>query len=409
MEASVERDAEGGPRYRAIVSDITEHKRANEEREKLVAQLAQAQKMEAIGTLAGGVAHDFNNILGGILSGLSLLELDLDPGKALQDIAEMKLLVERAATLTRQLLGFARRGSYDARPLDVALVARKTLEMFGRARKDITIVSDCAPVASAVLIDHAQLEQVLLNLFVNAGHAMPEGGRLVLKTEIVALAREEVEAYGVEPGRFVKVVVTDTGGGMDAATQTRIFEPFFTTKGRGIGAGLGLAAVYGIVRSHRGFICVDSALGSGTTLTVFLPLTEQPPEAESVSPEEVRPGEGTILVVDDDEVLVKLCARMLNRIGYNVMTASSGVRAIELMRQHKDQISLVILDIIMPEMSGSQVYDALKEIAPATKVLLASGYSVEGQAQELLARGCNGFIQKPFSVADLSVKLRELL
>jgi len=366
--------------------------------------------MEAIGTLAGGIAHDFNNILAGILGGLALVELEIDDGsQGMKDLQEMKALVNRGTALTKQLLGFARLGKYDLRPLDLKRVAAKTSAMYGRARADITIHLGFAPDLLAVLMDHSQLEQVLLNLLVNAGQAMPEGGQLDLRAENVALADEEGALRGVPPGRYVKLRVSDTGSGMDSKTMGRIFEPFFTTKGPGQGTGLGLASVFGIIKSHAGFIGVESEKGTGTTFTLLLPATERQ-AAEDITPTPVLVrGTGTILVVDDEEQIVNICARLLQKFGYDVLTASGGKQAVELVRRHGAKISLVLLDMTMPEMSGRQTYEALKKIMPGIKVLLSSGYSVDGQAQALLDGGCNGFIQKPFDAAALSAKVRNIL
>jgi PAS domain S-box-containing protein len=400
----------GAPANLVVVRDITERKRAEEERGKLHTQLAQAQKMEAIGTLAGGVAHDFNNILAGLLGGLTLLDLELgELGEHRSDVPEMIGLVKRGAELARQLLGFARRGKYDVRPLLLAPVLEKTCAMFSRTRKDLTLEIDVAPGLRAVLMDHAQLEQVLLNLFLNAGHAMPDGGRLFLRAENLMLASDEAARHEVAPGAFVKLLVADTGVGMDAATQARIFEPFFTTKAPGQGTGLGLASVYGIVKNHGGFIEVESALGEGATFSLFLPATDAPILSRGTPALGMVRGVGTILVVDDEEYVARVCGRMLEQLGYSVMIAAGGAQAIELVRRHGARISLVMLDLVMPGMSGGQTYDALRALAPSLKILLASGYSLEGQAQEILARGCDGFLQKPFSPGTLSAKLRELL
>jgi CheY-like chemotaxis protein len=366
--------------------------------------------MEAVGTLAGGIAHDFNNILAGVLGGLTVLELELPEGCAAKtDIEEMKALVNRGAALTRQLLGFARLGKYDRKPLDLKRLVAKTSAMYGRARADITIRLDFAPDLLPVLMDHSQLEQVLLNLLVNAGQAMPQGGQLVLHAENADLADDEAVLIGVPPGRYAKLLVTDTGSGMDAKTMGRIFEPFFTTKGPGQGTGLGLASVYGIIKNHAGFIGVESEMGKGTTFTLLLPATERQVAEDKTPTVVLQHGTGTILVVDDEPQIVKVCARLLRRFGYEVLTASGGREAIELVHRFGAKISLVLLDMTMPEMSGRQTYETLQKIMPGLKVLLCSGCSIEGQAQELLDRGCNGFIQKPFEAVALSAKVREIL
>jgi len=390
--------------------EIAERRRMEQEREELQLQLAEAQKMEAIGTLAGGIAHDFNNILTGILGGLTLLELGAgDDSGSKTDIPEMKALVKRGAELTKQMLGFARRGKFDLQPLDLARVVAKTSALFGRTRTDITIQLDFAPGLLAVLMDHSQLEQVLLNLFVNAGQAMPEGGQLLLRAENAELANTEGARLGIPPGLFARLVVTDTGAGMDAGTMGRIFEPFFTTKGPGQGTGLGLASVYGIIKNHAGFIGVESEVRKGTTFTLLLPATERQVAEDKTPPAVILHGTGTILVVDDEEQIVKVCARLLQKFGYQVLTASGGKQAIELVRQYGAKLSLVLLDMTMPEMSGRQTYEAMQKLVPGIKVLLSSGCSVEGQAQELLDSGCNGFIQKPFDAVDLAAKVRKLL
>jgi CheY-like chemotaxis protein len=281
--------------------------------------------------------------------------------------------------------------------------------MYGRARTDITIQLDFPPGLLAVLMDHSQLEQVLLNLLVNAGQAMPQGGHLLLHAENADLADAEGALLGVPPGLYAKLMVTDTGSGMDAKTMGRIFEPFFTTKGPGQGTGLGLASVYGIIKNHAGFIGVESELGRGTTFTLLLPATERQVAEDKTPVAVLQHGTGTILIVDDEAHIVKVCARLLQKFGYDVLTASGGKQALEIVRQNGTKISLVLLDMTMPEMSGRQTYEALQKIMPGIKVLLCSGYSIEGQAQQLLDSGCNGFIQKPFDVAVLSAKVKEIM
>ena len=390
--------------------EIAERRRVEQEREELQLQLAQAQKMEAIGTLAGGIAHDFNNILAGILGGLALVELEIEDGsEGKTDIQEMKALVNRGAALTKQLLGFARLGKYDLKPLDLTRVVTKTSEMFGRTRTDISIQLDFAPGLLAVLMDHSQLEQVLLNLLVNAGQAMPAGGQLLLRAENADLADEQGALLGIPAGLYAKLVVSDTGSGMDAKTMGRIFEPFFTTKGPGQGTGLGLASVYGIIKNHAGFIGVESEMGKGTTFTLLLPATERQVAEDKTPMAVLQHGTGTILVVDDEAQIVKVCARLLQKFGYEVLTAPGGKQAIELVRRYGAKISLVLLDMTMPEMSGRQTYEALQKIVPGMRVLLSSGCSIEGQAQQLLDSGCNGFIQKPFDAVVLSAKVQEIL
>jgi PAS domain S-box-containing protein len=390
--------------------EIAERRRGEQEREDLQLQLAQAQKMEAVGTLAGGIAHDFNNILAGILGGLALVDLEVEDGSTSKtDIQEMKGLINRGAELTKQLLGFARLGKYDLKPLDLTRVVTKTSAMYGRAHTDITIQLDFAPGLLAVLMDHSQLEQVLLNLLVNAGQAMPLGGHLLLHAENAELADEEGALMGLPPGLYAKLLVTDTGSGMDARTMGRIFEPFFTTKGPGEGTGLGLASVYGIIKNHAGFIGVESEKGKGTTFTLLLPATERQVAEDKTPMAVLQRGTGTILVVDDEPQIVKVCGRLLQKFGYEVLTAPGGRQAIEMVRRYGAKISLVLLDMTMPEMSGRQTYETLQKLVPGIKVLLSSGCSIEGQAQELLDSGCNGFIQKPFDAVVLSAMVQDIL
>jgi two-component system cell cycle sensor histidine kinase/response regulator CckA len=393
-----------------IVVNMTDAKRDEAERQKLQSQLLHAQKMESIGTLAGGIAHDFNNLLGGILGGLSLMELDLSSvGMLQQELHEMKELVNRGAALTKQLLGFARRGKYASRALDVNEALTRNARMFGRARKDIVICFDCVPGVSAVVADDAQLDQVLLNLLLNAGQAMPEGGTLTLRTLAVELSAADASVQGAEPGQYVRIVVQDTGIGMTADIMGRIFEPFFTTKEKGRGTGLGLASVYGIVKNHGGFITVESELGKGATFCVNLPAVEVSVDENRSKSELLRSGNETLLLVDDEEQIVRTTGKLLQAMGYEVLIARSGEQAVETFRLNEHKIALVILDMIMPGMSGLQTFDALRKLSPTLKVLLCSGYSAEGQASEILERGCDGFIQKPFDSAVLSAKLKELL
>jgi|GEM_PF-887573 PAS domain S-box-containing protein len=395
-----------------ISMDLTELKRAMEERERLQMELFQAQKMESIGTLAGGIAHDFNNLLSAILGEISLVEAEVGEGHpVLEDLLEMKGQVKRGSELTRQLLGFAHRGKYDPKPLDLDEVLEKTLKMFARTRKDIATKAERSGGLLAVLADRTQLEQLLLNLLVNAGQAMPHGGSLLVRSSRAEVSTSEAAKRGVSPGSYAQFSVTDQGVGIAPEALEHIFEPFFTTKEPGRGTGLGLASVYGIVKNHKGYIEVESELGRGTTFTVFLPTTHEKPEIERPSEEkEVSPVMGgTILLVDDEESILKVSGRMLETLDFKVLKARSGKEALEIYRQRPAGVSLVILDMVMPGMSGLETYDALRAINSNVKVILASGYSVEGQATVVLEHGCNGFIPKPYGIDTLRAKIREVL
>ncbi len=322
---------------------MTEHRR-------LEAQLLQAQKMEAIGTLAGGIAHDFNNLLMAIQGNVSLLSLDLPPSSPDQKrIEHIEQCIRSGSDLTRKLLGFARGGKYEVTPADLNRLIMKTADMFGHARKEISIHTDLDEGLWCVEVDQGQIEQVLLNLYVNAWHAMPGGGELFLKSGNLLLDEGFVQAYEVRPGRFVRVSVTDTGVGMDEATRQRVFEPFFTTKDKSRGSGLGLASAYGIVRNHGGFISVYSEVGMGATFNIYLPASDNvPAECEEPARGEVSTGTERVLLIDDEDMVLRTGGEILEKLGYTVLKAASGEEALQLFHERRDGIDLVILDMIMP-------------------------------------------------------------
>ncbi len=408
VEYSVELSAtqilwEGRPATLNMIRDITHQK-------QLEFQLLQARKMEAIGTLAGGIAHDFNNLLMSIQGYASIMLLNMPPSDpCYEKLKAIERQVQSGAGLTRQLLGFARGGKYEVQATDLNLVVGETARMFGRTKKEISLHEKFGEGLWLVEADRTQIEQVLLNLFVNAWQAMPAGGEIFLETQNVVLDKFYTASLGIAPGRYVKIGVTDTGVGMDESTRRRIFEPFFTTKEMGRGTGLGLASVYGIVQGHGGVINVYSEKGHGTTFMIYLPATDKAPAPEPKEKETIVPGTETVLVVEDEEVILNVTKDILSALGYCVLTAQGGREAIELYRSRCSDISLVILDMIMPGMSGAETFDQLRAVRPDVKVLLASGYSLNGQAREIMERGCLGFIQKPFSVQELSLKVRDVL
>jgi CheY-like chemotaxis protein len=302
-------------------------------------------------------------------------------------------------------------GTFEILPTNMNSLIRKQNELFGRTRKEINIFEDFESDIWTVEVDPIQIEQVLLNLYVNAGHAMPKGGKLRVQTENIFLGEEDVQIQfeQLKKGRYVKISVSDSGVGMDEKTLQRIFDPFFTTKGVGKGSGLGLYSAYGIIRNHGGHIEAFSEIGKGSTFSVYIPATDREiaiPRKTSIKP---MAGRETILVVDDEEKIRKICQENLNLLGYSVITADSGAKAIEIYRKKAKLIDMVVLDMIMPDLSGKDTYERLKQINPHVKVLLASGYTLEGQAKEILDSGCNAFIQKPFKIEQLSIMIRKVI
>jgi PAS domain S-box-containing protein len=383
--------------------DITDRKR-------LEAQLFQSQKMEAVGTLAGGIAHDFNNLLMSILGYTSLMLMDTDTRDP--NYEKLKVIegqVQSGAGLTRQLLGFARGGKYEVKATDLNELLAKSADLFGRTKKEININKKYADDLPVVEVDRVQIEQVLLNIFVNAWQAMPEGGTIYLETSNVFIDETLMGITSLKPGQYVKISITDTGVGMDEATQQRIFEPFFTTKEMGRGTGLGLAAAYGIIKGHNGTINVYSEKGKGTTFNLYFPASEKKLAEEKIVPNKVLKGTETVLLVDDQEAVITVGKAILHTLGYTVIMAKNGKEAVEIFESNKETIDFVILDMIMPGMSGAETFDAIKKLNPDIRVILSSGYSLEGEATKILEKGCNGFIQKPFNVSDLSRKIREVL
>jgi PAS domain S-box-containing protein len=405
-----ERTAELFKTNARLRQEIQEREQVSREKESLHDQLLQAQKMEAIGTLAGGIAHDFNNLLMGIQGNVELMALDIGPTHAHSGrLKTIRDCVHSGARLTQQLLGFARMGKYEVKPTDINALVRNSIDMFGRTRQELRITHQCVENAWVVEVDRGQIEQVLLNLMINAWQAMPDGGNLYLETANEILDDHQALAHGAEPGKYVKITITDTGLGMDPATMERIFDPFFTTKTIGRGTGLGLASAYGIVRNHGGFIDVRSQEGIGTTFTIHLKASDAQPGKTTLVRASAQAGTETILLVDDDPLILDVGQALLVALGYEVVVATGGKAAIEIYRDQKDRIRLVILDMIMPDMGGGKTYDKLKEIDPEIKVLLSSGYSINGQATAIINRGCNGFIQKPFDLQSLSEKVRNTI
>ena len=399
-----------------ILNDVTEHKKIEE-------QLRYSQKMEAVGTLSGGIAHDFNNLLMGIQGNVSLALLNLNPGDSnylkLKNIEEY---IGNGAKLTRQLLEYSRGGKYEVKTTNLNIHIKKQVDLFSPARKEITVIGDYEPGLWPVDVDQGQIEQVVLNLYINSSHAMPGCGKLYIKTKNIVVKSNHNFPFKVDPGRYVCVTVADTGVGMDAETLKRIFDPFFTTKDVGSGSGLGLASAYGIVKNHGGFIEAKSAPGEGSSFRFYLPVSKKKVKKEKVIPEAIAKADETVLLVDDENMIIEVGREILEYLGYSVITAGSGREAIEIINQSHSldrkenetavagvKPDLVILDMIMPDMDGGVVFDAIRNISPEIKVILSSGYSENGKVNEVMKRGCNGFIQKPFNLNQLSQKIREVL
>jgi signal transduction histidine kinase/ActR/RegA family two-component response regulator len=396
-------DWKGKPATLTFIRDIGEVKRLEE-------QLATAERLRSLGTLAGGIAHDFNNILMGIQGNASLLLLSLEPESPLrQRLEEIEHCVESGAELAAGILRFAQGGQHHAVPTNLNGLVQASLDMFGRTRREIATHAVCADDLTTVEVDRAQIEQVLLNLFVNAWQAMPGGGDLYVETRNAPLGESEAAALGMAPGPSVRIVVRDTGSGIAPEVQQRIFEPFFTTKDRGRGTGLGLASAYGILRRHGGGITVESVPGRGATFTIVLPASGKPVVDPQEQPAGPAPGAGTVLLVDDEPVILGVGKSLLEHLGYRTLTADSGTRAVELLGENPGGIDVVVLDMVMSGVSGGETFDRLRALDPGIKVLLSSGYSIDSEAREILARGCNDFIQKPYDLKGLSQKLRAVM
>ncbi|MCP5104586.1 MAG: response regulator, partial [bacterium] len=375
----MESDKKGKPlRVVGTHLDITERKHAEEEREKLENQLRQSKKMEAIGTLAGGIAHDFNNLLMGIQGRVSMMLKDIDASYSIfEGLKGIEEHIKSASDLTKQLLAFARGGKYEVRPVDLNDVVKKTSNMFGRTKKEVKFHKKYQKNIRTVEVDRSQIEQLLLNLYVNAWHSMPDGGDLFLQVKNDVLREEDVLTFGATPGDYVKISVTDTGVGMDEATMQRIFEPFFTTREMGRGIGMGLASVYGIVKNHKGIIKVHSKEGEGAVFDVYLPVSDKEIIKEKKPLEKIVKGRETILMVDDEDFVLDVGVEMLGEMGYTVLAAAGGKEALEVFQKNRERIDMVILDMIMPEIGGGETFNRLKKLDPGIKVLLSSGFSLD--------------------------------
>jgi two-component system, cell cycle sensor histidine kinase and response regulator CckA len=392
---------------------ISDRERAESRLEDAQEQLLQAQKMEAVGRLAGGVAHDFNNMLSVILSHTKLAMADLMPGHPLlEDLEQVNHAAERAAQITRQLLAYSRRQIMQPRTLDLNAVLRETEKMLRRLiGEDIDLNVVLAPGLWTVHLDPGQIQQVLMNLVVNARDAMPKGGRLTLETANVTLDPDyALDHPGIAAGRHVMLAVTDTGIGMDGETQSRIFDPFFTTKGGEHGTGLGLSTVYGIVKQSGGHVWVYSEIGMGSTFKVYFPESAGSGARGAVKPPALRlTGKETVLLVEDEDMVRRAVRAILSRGGYRILEAGSGNAALDLLRGHEGPVDLLITDVVMPELSGRELALRVAELRPNIKVLYMSGYTDDTIVRHGVLEANMAFIQKPATPDELLRKIREVL
>lgn len=394
---------ENAPALLCFLRDITQEKR-------LETQLFQAQKIEAIGTMAAGIAHDFNNILSSIQGNTSLALLNMDPEhrfyKRLRDIESY---IAAGTDLTRQLVDYANPKTGDQQPVDVSQLLNDIVSMFCRTKKELRLSTDYKSTGRIIEADAGQIRQALINLLVNAWQAMPDGGELHVSTRDISAKEMAQVSYKAAPGDYIEISIADSGIGIDPTLISKIFDPFFSTKKRGKGTGLGLSSVYGIIESHRGHISVDSRPGHGSTFYLYLPISHKKAPPAPPTDESIATGNESILIVDDEPEILEIGREILEAIGYSVYSASSGSQALEIYETCCDRIDLVILDMVMPGMSGEQVFDHLKRINPDVRVLISSGYSQRGPVERVLKKGGSGFIQKPFKLQLLSQTIRKIL
>ncbi|EKE10710.1 MAG: hypothetical protein ACD_15C00210G0001 [uncultured bacterium] len=391
-----------------VVRDITERVMAEKEKQMFEESLRMMDKMRAIVTLAGGFAHNFNNILTVILGNALMAAMSM--GKSDPNYYRIKQIeeqVKRGSDLAGQLLGFARVEKYDVKTTDMNYFLGKISRMLAQARKEFSISFHMNDGLYPADIDVGQMEQVLTNLFFNACDAMPGGGDIVLSADNWIIGKDS--ALPLKPGRYIKISMADRGVGMDDETKKRIFEPFFTTKEIGKGSGLGLATVYGIIKGHEGIIDVFSEPGNGATFSIYLPASNSDVIADKVENRSIAIGSGAILLVDDEQSALSINKEILELMGYRVYTALSGKQAISIYQKRGDMIDLVILDMIMPEMSGRKTFELLQKINPRIKAMLLTGYARNEEAEAIMSQGCCGFFQKPFDASQISREIKRVL
>jgi signal transduction histidine kinase len=416
IELSIVFDFEWENKKAMLVSlrDVTERVTALNQKQRLEEQLQQSQKMESIGMLAGGIAHDFNNMLTAINANAHLALRNIEKGKpAALELKEILAAADRAGDLTSKLLTFARKDKLNTKSGSLRDIADSVVNLLERTiPKKIVIKRQYAADAPPVKVDSNQLHQAILNICTNACDSMPQGGELNVALRHQIFSAQECAKNGLrEPGHYVLLEISDTGTGMPSRIKDKIFEPFFTTKGVSKGTGLGLSVTIGIVQNHGGTIGVSSEPGRGSSFVIYLPAAqhEKITDDESLATPTLKTGSETILIVDDEMVVLKSISHLLQALDYKVMTASSGREGVSLFMDNMKDIDLVILDFMMPEMDGRDVYNAISKLSPDTPVVLCTGYSTDGAAGELLSRGVRGVISKPFSLLELSHTIRRVL
>jgi len=397
-------------KVRDLEQATNRHKHTEEEKEILQSQLRQAQKMEAIATLAGGIAHQFNNALSPITINLDMLEMDFpNDANITRQIEQMRSSAQRMAQLTNQLLAYARGGKYKSKVISLAEFVRNTIPLIEHTIKlHDHILTDLPQDITSVKIDGTQMQMVLSAILTNASEAIEGRGHIRIICRNEKITQDSFIGFpGPRIGNYASIIIKDDGEGMDEGTKSQIFEPFFTTKFQG--RGLGMAAAYGIVKNHDGWIFVDSELGKGTKVCIYLPAIEDQLKEPKKLKIEPQKGTGTILIIEDEEMVMDVSSEILERLGYHVLEARTGREAITIAKTFEGNIDLAILDIVLPDMSGADTHLLLMEAQPNLKVIVCSGYSIDGPAQEIMDAGAQGFIQKPISIEDFSIAIREVL
>jgi PAS domain S-box-containing protein len=403
-----------GERTKELNKSNEELHREVAERKKAEAQLRQSQKMEAVGQLAGGIAHDFNNMLGAIIGFAEMIKMKFCANNPELENYSARILEasKSMADLTAKLLAFARKGKYEILPVNFHDIIQDVIKLIEHTfDKRIRIIQHFNAGQAIIMGDRTLLQNMVLNFAVNSRDAMPEGGELTFATELYTFSEEDRKnhTYEIIPGAYILFIVTDTGIGMDGTTKAKVFEPFFTTKEKGKGTGLGLASVYGTVKSHNGYIELESEPHHGAVFRVYLPLAEKQREAKRASAISVQKGSGRILVVDDEALVREMCMAILTDMGYSVTVCRDGRDAVSYYKIHSLEIDLVILDIIMPRIGGYECFKELKKINPQVKALITSGYALDGEAKTIITEGALGFLQKPFDIPFFSNAIKDAL